>query len=113
MISDKEIDQVIAYWQERVEPAEEEQPPWDEMIKNDAVLADRDELVEDAIREIKRSGKSSASHLQRALRIGYPRAARLVDQLEDMGILGAARSGGREREVLISLDDETPEAADQ
>jgi len=50
------------------------------------------------------TGKSSASHLQRALMVGYPRAARLVDELEEMGVLGPAQSGGREREVLMDLD---------
>lgn len=109
MISDEEIEKVLAYWRDNWQSENEQAPPWEEMIKNDAVLSDRDELVEAAIKEIKHSGKSSASHLQRALRVGYPRAARLVDQLEDMGILGAARGGGREREVLISLDDELSE----
>lgn len=109
MITDQEIENVIGYWQQNWSLEDEQLPPWDEMIKNDAVLSDRDELVEEAIREIKRSGKSSASHLQRALRIGYPRAARLVDELEDMGILGPPLGGGREREVLITLDQDLAE----
>jgi S-DNA-T family DNA segregation ATPase FtsK/SpoIIIE len=74
------------------------------MIQKDAILGDRDDLIEDAIEEIRRSGKSSASHLQRALKVGYPRAARLVDELEDMGVLGASLGGGREREILLDLD---------
>ena len=41
--------------------------------------------------------------LQRRLRIGYPRAARLIDELEDLGVVGPAQSGGREREVFISF----------
>jgi DNA segregation ATPase FtsK/SpoIIIE, S-DNA-T family len=39
------------------------------------------------------------------LRIGYPRAARLVDELEEMGIVGPSQGGGREREVLVVPDD--------
>jgi len=39
------------------------------------------------------------------LHIGYPRAARLVDQLEEMGILGPSQGGGREREIFIDLDE--------
>jgi S-DNA-T family DNA segregation ATPase FtsK/SpoIIIE len=46
--------------------------------------------------------------LQRRLRIGYPRAARLVDELEELGIVGPTQGGGREREVLIGPDDEIP-----
>jgi S-DNA-T family DNA segregation ATPase FtsK/SpoIIIE len=43
--------------------------------------------------------------LQRRLRIGYPRAARLMDELEEMGVVGPAQTGGREREVLVEDND--------
>jgi len=43
--------------------------------------------------------------LQRRLRIGYPRAARLLDQLEEMGVVGPSLGGGREREVLLEPDE--------
>jgi len=46
--------------------------------------------------------------LQRKLRIGYPRAARLIDEMESLGIVGPAQKGGKEREVFIHPDDETP-----
>ena len=105
MISDKEIEAVIDYWQEAWPQEENEPVPWDTLLHKDSTLGDQDELVERAIDVIRQSGKSSASHLQRALRIGYPRAARLVDELEDMGVLGPVQSGGKEREVLMNLDD--------
>jgi S-DNA-T family DNA segregation ATPase FtsK/SpoIIIE len=104
MITDKEIESVVSYWQDAWQADETDKAPWDEMIQKDAILGDRDDLIEDAIEEIRRSGKSSASHLQRALKVGYPRAARLVDELEDMGVLGASLGGGREREILLDLD---------
>jgi S-DNA-T family DNA segregation ATPase FtsK/SpoIIIE len=44
--------------------------------------------------------------LQRRLRIGYPRAARLMDELEEMGVVGRSQSGGKTREVLIRDGDE-------
>jgi S-DNA-T family DNA segregation ATPase FtsK/SpoIIIE len=45
--------------------------------------------------------------LQRRLRIGYPRAARLLDQLEDMQVVGPSQGGGKERDVLLGpLEDE-------
>jgi S-DNA-T family DNA segregation ATPase FtsK/SpoIIIE len=44
--------------------------------------------------------------LQRALRIGYPRAARLMDELEELGVVGRAQSGGKTREVLINEEDD-------
>jgi S-DNA-T family DNA segregation ATPase FtsK/SpoIIIE len=105
MITDQEIEGVIDYWQKAWETEEAEAAPWDSLMHKDALISDRDDLVEKAISEIQRTGKSSASHLQRALRIGYPRAARLVDELEEMGVLGPVQSGGREREVLMNLDD--------
>jgi S-DNA-T family DNA segregation ATPase FtsK/SpoIIIE len=49
--------------------------------------------------------KASASLLQRRMRIGYPRAARLMDELEKLGIVGPLNPGGRERDVLIGPDD--------
>lgn len=105
MISDQEIEQVIDYWQQAWPADASERVPWDTLIQKDEMILDRDELVERAIDEIRRTGKSSASHLQRALRIGYPRAARLVDELEEMGVLGPVQSGGKDREVLMNLDD--------
>ena len=60
-------------------------------------------LVQQAIEVIKQTGKASASLLQRRLRIGYPRAASLIDELEDMGIVGPPLGSGREREVYDRL----------
>ncbi|HUT22550.1 MAG TPA: DNA translocase FtsK [Candidatus Bipolaricaulota bacterium] len=64
---------------------------------------DSDELYDDAVEIVARAGKASASLLQRRLRVGYARAARLIDLLEDNGVVGPA-DGARPREVLMSLD---------
>jgi S-DNA-T family DNA segregation ATPase FtsK/SpoIIIE len=64
-----------------------------------------DELIQKAIEIVKESRHASASLIQRRLRIGYPRAARLIEELEEMGIVGPAQGGGKEREVLIDIDD--------
>jgi len=64
-----------------------------------------DSAYEDAVRVVVDAGKASASMLQRRLRVGYARAARLIETMEEQGIVGAA-DGARPREVLISsLDD--------
>ncbi|MBX3045508.1 MAG: hypothetical protein KF698_00775 [Anaerolineales bacterium] len=104
MITDAEIEAVIAYWQKAWAPDEDASAPWDGLLQREALSEDRDELIDRAIDVIRVTGKSSASHLQRALKVGYPRAARLVDELEEMGVLGPAQSGGREREVLMDLE---------
>lgn len=64
-----------------------------------------DDMYKDALRVVVDSRKASTSLLQRRLRIGYARAARIIEQMEDQGVIGAA-DGSRPREVLISsLDD--------
>lgn len=60
-------------------------------------------LIEDCIEIIRSEGKASTSLLQRRLKIGYGRAARMMDVLEDRGIIGPAR-GAEPREILIDLD---------
>jgi S-DNA-T family DNA segregation ATPase FtsK/SpoIIIE len=64
-----------------------------------------DDLYKDAIRVVIDSKKASASLLQRRLRVGYARAARLIENMEDQGIIGPA-DGARPRDVLISSIDE-------
>ncbi|HET8884140.1 MAG TPA: DNA translocase FtsK 4TM domain-containing protein [Candidatus Saccharimonadales bacterium] len=64
-----------------------------------------DDMYKDALRVVVDSGKASTSLLQRRLRIGYARAARIIENMEEQGVIGAA-DGSRPREVLInSLDD--------
>ncbi len=64
-----------------------------------------DDMYKDALRVVVESGKASTSLLQRRLRIGYARAARIIEEMEEQGVIGAA-DGSRPREVLISsLDD--------
>jgi len=70
-------------------------------------------ILERAIELVKRTGNASASMLQRRLRLGYPRAARLMDELEEMGIIGRAQSGGRTREVLVDREDQEEVSEDE
>jgi S-DNA-T family DNA segregation ATPase FtsK/SpoIIIE len=64
---------------------------------------DADALLSQAVDIVRRSDKASASLLQRRLRIGYARAARILDQMEDRNIVGPA-DGSRFREVLVTSD---------
>jgi S-DNA-T family DNA segregation ATPase FtsK/SpoIIIE len=105
-VTDQEVEKVISFWQKTYEGTDAVAPPWDAMLEQEAILADRDELVEKAIELVTSTGRASASMLQRQLRIGYPRASRLMDELEEMGIVGPPMGGGREREILVDPDDE-------
>ncbi len=72
-----------------------------ETLESDSFDGDDDELYEEARTTVIQAGKASTSFLQRKLRIGYARAARLVDMLEERGVVGAG-SGAKPREVISS-----------
>ncbi len=110
-VSDRELDRLVRYWKgmevsARVPTsfyrAEEviQQPLWEEMRAKEREASRRDDLLEEAIKVVRKHNKASISLLQRRLRIGYSRAARLIDLLEEQGIVGPARGAGRSREVL-------------
>lgn len=100
MVTDAEIKKVINFWQRMSPLTIETEAPWENFVKNE-VEGDDDGLLEQAIDVVRKNRHASASLLQRRLRLGYPRAARLIDELEEMGIVGPAQVGGKEREVLI------------
>jgi S-DNA-T family DNA segregation ATPase FtsK/SpoIIIE len=66
---------------------------------------ERDELLDDAVRVIRQYERASASLLQRRLKVGYARAARIIDQLERLGIVGPAE-GAKPREVNLKAAEE-------
>ena len=100
-VSDAEIDRVVRHWRDwaTAEEWEEERSPWDDLL-SEGGDPDQDDLVQQAIDIVRQRGSASASLLQRRMHIGYPRAARLIDELEEQGVIGSAESGGRARKVL-------------
>ena len=111
-VSNRELDRLVRYWRgpevaARTIPTspysvEEvtQQPLWEEMRAKEKEASRRDDLLEEAIVMVRKHNKASISLLQRRLRIGYSRAARLIDLLEEQGIVGPERGAGRSREVL-------------
>jgi FtsK/SpoIIIE family/FtsK alpha domain/Ftsk gamma domain len=102
-ISDAETERLVQFWRGQGEPAYAEdlvQARGDEADES----AGDDVLLGDAARLIVRAGYASVSLLQRKMRIGYVRAARVVDQLEGKGIVGPAQ-GSSPREVLVGPDE--------
>jgi S-DNA-T family DNA segregation ATPase FtsK/SpoIIIE len=108
MVTDQEIERVIAHWQKTI-PQKEARPPWESMLSEASSQGGDDVLIEQAITVLKKENRASASMLQRRLRIGYPRAARLLDKLEEAGVVGPSLGGGRDREVLLAPEGETEE----
>ncbi len=114
-VTDREIEKVVKYWRDKMaaEEAAAEEAPWEQALAQQAAAGDNDagsegnneendeRLLEQAIALVRRQRGASASMLQRKMRIGYPKAARLIDQMEEMGIIGPPEAAGRLREVLL------------
>jgi S-DNA-T family DNA segregation ATPase FtsK/SpoIIIE len=116
-VSDKEADKVILNWRKQL-PSDEDskqngiEPPAVQPMQMPDWLGkgnpdEESELLEQAIELVKRTSYVSTSMLQRKLRIGYNRAARLVEQMEEMGLIAQAdtENRGRPREVLLGAPD--------
>jgi DNA segregation ATPase FtsK/SpoIIIE, S-DNA-T family len=114
LISDQEIEAIIDFWKQSsfAENISVETPPWEELLSQEDEQPDN--LIQQAITIIGKAQRASTSLLQRRLRIGYPRAARLMDELEALEVVGPSQGGGRERVVLIppQTDDENVENSD-
>ena len=70
-----------------------------------------DEIFKDAVRVVVQARKASTTLLQNKLRIGYPKASRIMSEMEEQGIIGPA-DGSKPREVMISSLDELDSLAD-
>lgn len=105
-VSDKDIDAVVAYLKSRAKPdyIKEVSQQATSSTGAEINMDESDDLLDEAIEIITRADKASASLLQRRLRVGYARAARILDILEERGIIGPA-DGSKPREVLMSKDE--------
>jgi len=98
-VSDHEIEALVKYWKRQGEPCYENEVTEEKQGIRSTQEAD-DELLEDAIRLVVDTGQASISMLQRRFRIGYSRAARLIDMMEIRDIVGSYQ-GSKPREVLV------------
>lgn len=110
--SDQEIKKVIEYLKQQAEPeyveeiVEKQTGALSGVIGGEGDDGDSDPLLQEAKDVIVRARKASASLLQRRLRIGYARAARILDLLEEQGVIGPG-DGAKPRDVLITSFDNT------
>jgi len=100
-VSEPEINRLIEYLKRSgLEPQYTEEITAMPITKVIGRSGDRDEFFEDAVNVITQYDRASASLLQRRLKIGYARAARLIDDLESAGVVGSAE-GSKPRDVLV------------
>jgi S-DNA-T family DNA segregation ATPase FtsK/SpoIIIE len=108
-VSDAEMHKVVAFWKQTAgELPATVSRPWDGLLDE----VEKDDMLEEAIAIVTKSGRASTTFLQRRLGIGYPRASRLMDQLEEEGIIGPAESG-RSWEVLVNGEDDYTDEGDE
>ena len=107
LVEDHEIQQIVDFIAEQGKPSYEleihKQLSKPIAVIDAAPSDEEEELIQQCIAVIRSEQKASVSKLQRRLRLGYNRAARLMDELEDRGIVGPAQ-GNEPREILIDLD---------
>jgi S-DNA-T family DNA segregation ATPase FtsK/SpoIIIE len=106
-VSDSEIESLVRFWRGMEVPqlAKKEdlvqQPLWPDMATvADDDVEEEDPLLKDAIELVRRERRASTTFLQRRLQIGYIRAARLMDMLQEKDIIGPPESAGRARRLL-------------
>jgi S-DNA-T family DNA segregation ATPase FtsK/SpoIIIE len=102
-ISENEVEKIVKYVKRQMEPDYEELPSDIKNVEHVKKDEDQDELFNEALAIIIDSGQASISMLQRRLRIGYARAARLIDQMEEKGYIGGYE-GNKPREILITRE---------
>ncbi len=127
-VSDRELARLVRYWkgshvvdessrpapatpQQTSSPSAEvsqpvQQPLWADFKAKAEAAGEEDDLLPRAVEIVRSHNRASISLLQRRLRIGYARAARLIDIMEKQGIIGPDEGGGRSRQVLLDGSDD-------
>jgi len=114
-VSNHELDRVVGFWKREALERKGESLPGGEFVQSslpslqemqepqpEPLPGQGDEMLSKAIDLVRHEGRASTTLLQRRLRIGYARASRLIDALEEQDIVGPDQGGSRGRDVLIS-----------
>lgn len=103
-VSDGEVEELIQFIKQQAEPVYDEGITVAEGAREDAEQAQfEDELLEEAVRMVLETGQASVSMLQRKFRVGYTRAARLIDTMEEMKIVGP-NVGSKARDIIMTSE---------
>ena len=111
LVTDHEIQSVVDFIAKQAKPSYEmeihQQLSKPTPVASESGIDEDEEIIQDCIEVIRSEQKASVSLLQRRLRLGYGRAARIMDELENRGIVGPSK-GAEPRDILIDLDVEQP-----
>jgi len=102
-VKDTEIENVLQFIRKQAEPVYDESILKQQEQSQLGAITEKDELYETAAKLIIETGQASVSILQRRLRLGYTRAARLIDMMQDEGLVGPYR-GSKPREILVDRE---------
>ncbi len=102
-ISEQESARVASFLRKQGKPVYDETITEEAKTNNQELLYEKDDLYDEAARIVVQAGQVSISYLQRKMRIGFSRAARLVDMMEAEGLVSPA-TGGKPREVLVGRE---------
>ena len=103
LVSDKEINRVVDFIKTQAEPVYDESI-LKEQQKYTLTNGEKDELYDEAVRIIMESNQASVSILQRRMRLGYTRAARIIDTMEQEGLIGPFE-GSKPRKILVNREE--------
>jgi len=99
LVSDAEIERVVEFIKKQAEPVYDETIVKDQQ-KSGSSSGEKDEMFDEAVRIIMECNQASVSILQRRMRLGYTRAARIIDQMEQEGLVGSYE-GSKPRKILV------------
>jgi len=105
-VGDNEIERIVNHWHTTLPDFEPIPTPWETLIAKHALLDETDQLLEQAIEIAQKQDTISSSMLQRRLRIGFPRAARIMEHLYEMGLVEDPQTGGKTRKSLVDESDD-------
>ena len=110
-VSEEDVRIVVNHWREEKARLQDagfapggNAGPWEQDLKRIQFAAETDPMLEDVLNLVVKRGEASASLIQRRLGLGYPRAARIMDLLENLGVVGEELGAGRSRKIIIPAD---------
>jgi S-DNA-T family DNA segregation ATPase FtsK/SpoIIIE len=104
-ISEEEVKKVVTFIKEQASPTYESAFVEETSPQGTSFAEERDDLYEQARELVITTGQASASFIQRRMRVGYPRAARMIEMMQEDGLIGPA-VGSKPREILIRKEEE-------